>query len=64
MVGGDVVDAVYIATPNYVHADQSIMCMRYGKHVLCEKPLASNAREVERMITASRQYGVGFDGSG
>lgn len=58
MVSGDVVDAVYIASPNYAHADQSIMCMRHGKHVLCEKPLASNAREVERMIATSRQYGV------
>lgn len=35
------IDAVYIATPNYVHASQSILCMSYGKHVLCEKPFAS-----------------------
>ena len=52
------VDAVYIATPNSFHARHSIICMRYGKHVLCEKPLASNAKEVREMIDASEKYGV------
>ena len=58
MVAGDEVDAVYIATPNSCHAWQSILCMRHGKHVLCEKPLASNRHEVTAMIEASRQNGV------
>ena len=52
------IDAVYIATPNYVHASQSILCMSYGKHVLCEKPFASNALEVQEMIKASHKYHV------
>ncbi|WP_418407327.1 Gfo/Idh/MocA family protein [Alistipes sp.] len=52
------VDAVYIATPNCLHASQSILCMRHGKHVLCEKPLASNAREARAMVEASHEYGV------
>ena len=52
------VDAVYIATPNSFHARHSIICMRYGKHVLCEKPLASNAKEVRKMIDTSEKYGV------
>ncbi|MFC4600106.1 Gfo/Idh/MocA family protein [Cohnella hongkongensis] len=51
-------DAVYIASPNAAHADQAILCMGKGKHVLCEKPLASNAREVSRMIEAARANGV------
>ena len=46
MAKSPLVDAVYIASPNYLHAEQSILCMKHGKHVLCEKPFASNAREV------------------
>ena len=58
MVASDQIDAVYIATPNHMHAPQSILCMKHGKHVLCEKPLASNAREAEEMIITARRYGV------
>lgn len=58
MASSDKVDAIYIASPNYMHAEQSILAMSHGKHVLCEKPLASNAREAKEMIAASEQYGV------
>lgn len=58
MAASSLIDAVYIASPNFLHARQSILCMQHGKHVLCEKPFASNAREAEEMIAASRQYGV------
>ena len=58
MASSPLIDAVYIASPNFLHAKQSILCMRHGKHVLCEKPLASNAAEVREMIAASRKYGV------
>jgi predicted dehydrogenase len=51
------VDAVYIASPNSAHARQAIVCLGYGKHVLCEKPAASNARELEAMIAAARSTG-------
>ena len=53
MAKSPLIDAVYIATPNYVHAEQSILCMNHGKHVLCEKPFASNAREVRQMTVAA-----------
>ena len=52
------VDAVYIATPNFRHADQSILCMDHGKHVLCEKPLSTCAAEAEKMIATARRRGV------
>lgn len=52
------IDAVYIASPNFLHAEQSILCMRYRKHVLCEKPFASNAAQARRMIEASAKYQV------
>lgn len=58
MASSPLIDAVYIATPNFMHAGQSILCMSKGKHVLCEKPLASNAREVRMMAEASRKYNV------
>lgn len=58
MAASPLVDAVYIASPNCMHAAQAICCMEHGKHVLCEKPLASNAREVGAMIEASRRHGV------
>ena len=58
MAKSPLIDAVYIATPNYVHAQQSILCMSHGKHVLCEKPFASNAREVRQMIEAAKKYNV------
>lgn len=54
------IDAVYIASPNFMHAAQSILCMKCGKHVLCEKPLASNAREAKEMIRISRMHHVTF----
>lgn len=58
MASSPLIDAVYIATPNYVHAKQSILCMNHGKHVLCEKPFASNAKEVRLMIEAARKNKV------
>ena len=58
MAASDVVDAVYIATPNCTHAEIAITCMNHGKHVLCEKPMASNAREVKMMIEAAHKNNV------
>ncbi|MBW7650374.1 Gfo/Idh/MocA family protein [Anoxybacillus sp. ST4] len=52
------IDAVYIASPNCFHAEQAIMLMNHGKHVICEKPLASNVKEVEAMIEAARKNNV------
>lgn len=58
MAKSPLIDAVYIASPNFLHAEQSILCMKHGKHVLCEKPFASNAWEVRGMIAASAKYDV------
>lgn len=58
MASSPLIDAVYIATPNYVHAEQSILCMNHGKHVLCEKPFASNSKEVRLMIEAAKKNKV------
>lgn len=52
------IDAVYIASPNNLHASQAIACMRRGKHVLCEKPIASNSSELREMIAVAHEQGV------
>ncbi|UCH36281.1 MAG: Gfo/Idh/MocA family oxidoreductase [Armatimonadota bacterium] len=51
----DELDAVSVCLPNYLHASVTIDCLRAGKHVMCEKPLAMNAREGERMVAAARE---------
>ncbi len=52
------IDAVYIASPNSLHFSQSELFLRHKKHVICEKPLASNLREVEAVIACARENGV------
>lgn len=48
------IDAVYIATPHSFHKAHSILCLQNKKAVLCEKPFAMNAAEVEEMIVVAK----------
>lgn len=52
------VDAVYIATPVYLHASQTMAAAQNGKHVLVEKPMALTVDECRRMIEVCRESGV------
>ncbi len=54
------IDAVYIATPVYLHEEQTIAAAKAGKHVLCEKPMAMNAEDCERMIETCKKHDVTF----
>ncbi|MEJ4045703.1 Gfo/Idh/MocA family protein [Erwinia sp. SLM-02] len=58
MAQSDLIDAVYIASPNALHCPQSLLFLRQRKHVMCEKPLASNLREVEEMVACAREHQV------
>ncbi|MGC2059696.1 MAG: Gfo/Idh/MocA family oxidoreductase [Candidatus Sulfotelmatobacter sp.] len=51
------VNAVYIATPVFLHAPQTIQSLRAGKHVLCEKPMAMNEAEARSMIKVAEETG-------
>jgi predicted dehydrogenase len=51
------IDAAVIATPNALHAEQAIACLRAGKHVLVEKPMARTVHECDRMIAAAHDSG-------
>ena len=52
------VDAIYVATPAHLHAEQVRVCAKAGKYVLCEKPLAMTVAEAEEMIELCKQRGV------
>ncbi|WP_252178102.1 Gfo/Idh/MocA family oxidoreductase [Endozoicomonas sp. 4G] len=52
------VDAVYIASPNALHAPQARLFLKQGKHVIAEKPIASNVTEVDQLIELAKQNNV------
>ncbi|EMF7564136.1 Gfo/Idh/MocA family oxidoreductase [Serratia marcescens] len=58
MAQSDAIDAVYIASPNSLHCPQSLLFLRHKKHVICEKPLASNQREAEQLVACARENQV------
>jgi predicted dehydrogenase len=52
------VQAVYIAVPHALHADIAVRAAQAGKHILCEKPLATTLEDADRMIAVAREAGV------
>jgi len=52
------IDAVYVITPNGLHHDQVIRVAKAGKHAICEKPMALNARQGQEMVDACKKANV------
>jgi predicted dehydrogenase len=59
------IDAVYIATPNHLHCTQAVACLEAGRHVLCEKPMATTPKDAEAMVRSAQRsgkvYATAFD---
>ena len=58
LIADEEIEAVYIATPVYLHSEQTIAAAEAGKHILCEKPMALNVKECDEMIAACRTNNV------
>ena len=54
------IDAVFVTSPDALHAGDTLLALQHGKHVLCEKPLAINSADVERMVHTAQQAGLKF----
>ncbi len=52
------VDAVYVATPHPMHAEDAILCLHAGKAVLCEKPFTVNTAQAEKVVAVAREKNV------
>ncbi|NOH98253.1 Gfo/Idh/MocA family oxidoreductase [Vibrio sp. 99-70-13A1] len=52
------VDAIYIASPNSLHAEQAMLMMDHGKHVICEKPIASNIEQALQTVECAERNQV------
>lgn len=49
------IDVIYVATPHVFHFENTMMCLKHGKSVLCEKPMGMNAKEVATMIAEAKR---------
>ena len=53
LTGDTEVELLVVATPSHLHAEHTVRALRAGKHVVCEKPMATSAADADRMISAA-----------
>lgn len=58
LLNRDDVDLVYIATPPFLHFEQSLAGLEHGKHVICEKPLAVTVEQADTLVATARKRGL------
>ena len=58
LVADPEVELIYIATPHGLHKENTLLCLRAGKGVVCEKPFALNRRDAEEMIAVAQEENV------
>lgn len=51
------VDVVYVCTPNPLHYEHILLCLKYHKHVICEKPMVSSTKQVEECFAYAKKQG-------
>lgn len=56
LAGDKNIDIIYVATPHNLHCENTILCLEAGKAVVCEKPLAVNAKQAKAMIDCARKH--------
>ena len=54
------VDAIWVASPNRLHAEHTIIAANHGKHVICEKPMAVTLEQCEAMVEAVERTGIKY----
>jgi len=60
MAKSDACDVIWVATPNNLHAEHAIFAASHGKHVICEKPMATTMDEADRICEAIEKNGVRY----
>ena len=58
LVGDDRVDVVHVCSPNHLHHEHALGALRAGKHVVCEKPLATSSAEAGELCDVARSSGL------
>jgi len=58
MAKSDAIDCVYIASPNSLHFEQAILFLMHNKHVICEKPIFSNEKELDEAFRIADKHGI------